>query len=191
MAADARSNRHKFFLRKFKLGLAKVDVIHGIQGDEVYMRMRDFQPYHADAYTQAGNFLFDSIRNPFREQGHGRKQIIVNVKVIIHFCFWNNQGMPFNQWVDIEERQAPIIFRHNVRGDVTIDNACEYRSHALRVCCAVRHRYSAPRTPFLRQAFESLPTRLSSCPVNLFQWATSWISFPPSGLLPPRKLVYR
>jgi hypothetical protein len=52
---DVSSNS---FCDKLQLWPAEINVIHAVEGNQVYMGMRNFQPYNGNANPEAGNHRF-------------------------------------------------------------------------------------------------------------------------------------
>src|SRR5436190_5037310 len=79
---------HHLF-RNSKLGTRKIYIVHYIKWNQMDMCMRNFKSYYSNSYSLARNSLLQSLRNFFAEKMQACKHLIINIKNIVYFFFWN------------------------------------------------------------------------------------------------------
>ena len=99
-----------------ELFAAEIDVVFALNGDQMDMRMRNFEPQNHDCHPFTRYFTFDFYGYPFGEDHHLRKGAVVEVEQVVDFLFGDYQRVSFCQWIDVEKCVEIVIFGDLVRG---------------------------------------------------------------------------
>lgn len=100
----------------------EVKVITAVDGDQVKVGMRHFEPDDGKTATVAVEGFFDRPGDGLGEGEDPGEIFFRHIEEIIDFCFGYDQGVAFPEGKDIQEGIEPVVFGNLIGRDLSCDD---------------------------------------------------------------------
>nr|DAI25224.1 MAG TPA: hypothetical protein [Microviridae sp.] len=113
----------ELFWRQFELFAVEIDIIFALHGDQMDVRMGNFEAQDDYSDLFAGEFATDFGGHLLGEHHHAAERLIVEIEQIVYLLLRNDERMSFSQRINVQKGVIAVIFGHFVRGDLPSDDA--------------------------------------------------------------------
>ena len=101
----------------------KIDIIFMLNGDQMDVRMRYFEPQNDYRYPFTGYLLLDTCCNTFGKDHHAGQRLVIEIENIVDLLFRNDERMPSGKRIDVEKSVIAFIFGYFVRRNLACNDA--------------------------------------------------------------------